>query len=350
MAVDPSSRAREASYPSAPGEWTFPVTTRTKGMFSCGSSATPAVIYTTPTVASDTILVGTYEGKVMALAPEARSRGLPYPQMRDGEWVYPREEDDAIGPVVGSPVVADGTVYVSSSDGRVYALDAQFGDERWVSDRLGEKLWAEPVVKDSTVYVTTFDGRIYSLSADTGEPSSWVFEAESAFISSPVLHDDIMFLGSAGRRLYAVRLGQQDALWTLEGGDWFWAEPLVYDGKLYASCLDGKLYALEAETGRPLWSKPFDAGERIATSPVLVDGSLVLATQRGNVYLVDAQEGRGKWLGGTEGDDSRTLGGEVLASLCAHGQTAYVLAQNNHLYAVDVARAALSWELPLELE
>jgi outer membrane protein assembly factor BamB len=35
------------------------------------------------------------------------------------------------GPVQSTPVVANGTVYVGSGDGHLYALDARAGAERW---------------------------------------------------------------------------------------------------------------------------------------------------------------------------------------------------------------------------
>lgn len=337
-------------YPSAEGEWAYQVTTATSSILSCGESSSPSVIYTPPAVHGDTVILGTYDGKVMAFADEARARGLPFPQIRTGEWVYPREEDESIGPVVGSPVISDGTVYVSSSDGRVYALDARFGDEIWVSGKLSEKLWAAPVISGGHLYVTTFDGRIHALRTESGELSSETFEAESGFVSSPALHDGILLAGSAGRQLYAVMLSEQEAIWKLEGGDWFWAKPLVNQGRVYASCLDGNLYAVDAETGESLWSEPFDAGERLATSPVLVNDSLVIATEPGDVFIVDAQTGQGKLVTSRKEDRDHTVGGKVLASLGAAGDEAYILTQEDRLYAVDVRQEIISWELSLELE
>ena len=36
---------------------------------------------------------------------------MDFPQVKNGEWTYPRTED-VIKPIVGSPVVAGDTVYV----------------------------------------------------------------------------------------------------------------------------------------------------------------------------------------------------------------------------------------------
>ncbi len=35
------------------------------------------------------------------------------------------------GPIVASPVVADGTVYIASLDARLYAVDEESGKEQW---------------------------------------------------------------------------------------------------------------------------------------------------------------------------------------------------------------------------
>ena len=45
-----------------------------------------------------------------------------------GEQIWAFQTDDS---VVSSPTVVDGTVFVGSDDGNVYALDAGEGSERW---------------------------------------------------------------------------------------------------------------------------------------------------------------------------------------------------------------------------
>ncbi|GAI18677.1 unnamed protein product, partial [marine sediment metagenome] len=99
-----------------------------------------------------------------------------------------------IGPIVGSPVAVNDTIYVCSSDGKVYALDITYGDEKWKSDPLDDKLWTTPVAKGEAIYVSTFDGYIYALSAKDGSLLPWVFEAETGFVSSPVLYEDTVFV------------------------------------------------------------------------------------------------------------------------------------------------------------
>ena len=61
-----------------------------------------------------------------------------------------------------SPVVAGGRVYVGSSDGRLYVLDAQSGKKLWEFDA-GAALTASPAIAAGRVVIGSQDGRVYVL-------------------------------------------------------------------------------------------------------------------------------------------------------------------------------------------
>jgi len=80
--------------------------------------------------------------------------------------------------VESTPIVVDGTMYVTSAWSIVYALDAKTGAEKWVYDpavdrAVGAKACCDVVnrgvaVYDGKVYVGVIDGRLEALSAETG--------------------------------------------------------------------------------------------------------------------------------------------------------------------------------------
>ena len=343
MAVDPAARKEDLTFPSSPDEWSFAYTVPSKSI-SCSSSSVPVTIYGTPAVIDGLVCIGIYEGKVFMISPEARIRNLDFPQARTGEWVYPKA-DDVIERIVGSPVVADGTIYICCSDGRVYALDATYGDEKWKSELLGDKLWVTPVLKEQTLYVSAFDGHIYALSAEDGSLLPWEFESEIGFVSSPVLYDDTIFVGSFDRNLYAIKIGDDNPLWTFPGGDWFWGTPVVKDGIVYAGCLDGNVYALDSKTGNVLWefdTKNYIEDDRVVSSPVLVDDLLVVACDSGEVYEINIADGILEY--------TVSIGHPIRSSLCVQDDIVYIRSQDNYLYAVDVDKGKIDWEFPLTIE
>ncbi len=81
--------------------------------------------------------------------------------------------------VESTPIVVDGTMYVTSAWSVVYALDAKTGEEKWVYDpqadrAVGVKACCDVVnrgvaVYDGKVYVGVIDGRLEALNAETGE-------------------------------------------------------------------------------------------------------------------------------------------------------------------------------------
>ncbi len=335
--------------------WFFAMVTTFAGGLSCGPTSTPTAIYATPIVDGGLVYVGTYSGQVLALSTLARSQNLTFPQQRYGEWEWDCPLAGAkSNAIVGDLLVSGDTIYVSSSNGRVYSLDKEFGDSNWESEILDEKhskLWTSPVIHGDTLYVSTFDGHIRALSAETGELLDWSFQSEAGFVSSPVIYLDTVFLGSFDRYLYATAIGGNASRWRFPqekpAGNWFWASPVVNEGIVYAGCLDGKLYAIEAETGEMSWE--FDAASPIVTSPVLMGNLLIVVGSSGTLYVFD--------LSTDFGDEAVPLraipiGAAVESSFWAQDGLVYIRAEDNSIYIVDIERGQIveGWPLSLATE
>ncbi len=346
VAVNPDSRVAGQEFPSSDREWSYSPILPSKG-FSCSSSPAPVSIYGTPVVTDGLICVGIYNGKVLMMSPSARDGDSAFPQLKEGEWSYPRT-DDVIEPIVGRPVVIGNVVYTCCSDGRVYALDRNYGDEVWKSEPLDDKLWISPLIKEGTLYISTFDGYIYALSADDGDLLPWSFKAEAGFVSSAALYQDIIYVGSFDRNLYAVRIGDDAPLWKFSAGNWFWSTPLIENGVVYAGCLDGKVYALNAVTGDKLWE--FEARDSVVSSPILADDLVIIASESGNIYLINKLTGAGERIKNFEepgNENITTTGALIRSSLCSDGGTLYVHTQNDVVYAIDIESGKLSWKFSL---
>jgi len=93
----------------------------------------------------------------------------------EGEEIWSFETG---GEVVSSPTVVDGTVYVGSSDGNLYSIDAGTGDEVWSFETDGTV--SSPIVVDGTLYVGS--DALYALDIESGE-EVWRFETKLARVS-----------------------------------------------------------------------------------------------------------------------------------------------------------------------
>src|SRR5437764_15088157 len=90
---------------------------------------------------------------------------------------------------------------VGSHDHRLYALDAQTGDEYW-SYATGGRIDSSPAVAEGVIYVGSHDHMVYALSAQTGE-KLWSYTTGGRINSSPTVADRIVYVGSNDHNLYA---------------------------------------------------------------------------------------------------------------------------------------------------
>ena len=102
-----------------------------------------------------------------------------------------------------SPAIADGVVYVGSEDGRLYALDARTGQEKW-SFQTFQSVVSSPAVAGGMIYIGSFDGRLYALDARTGQ-EKWSFKTGSQVLSSPAVAGGVVYFVDTEGYLYAVR-------------------------------------------------------------------------------------------------------------------------------------------------
>lgn len=189
-------------------------------------------------------LVGTLPG-----APEARSTAPARPQgpapdpARTNLW--PRKVG---GPIEGDPAVADGVVYIGSSDSKVYALDAATGAERW-SYQTANIVRSSPAVADGVVYVGSKDFTVYALDATTGE-KRWATKTGGVIESDPAVAGGVVYVGSNDSTVYALDAATGAGRWSYETGDEVDSGPTVTGGVVYVGGNDFTMYALDAATGR----------------------------------------------------------------------------------------------------
>ena len=341
LAIDPAARSSGLAFPGSEKEWIsdeVKVEAAAGGMcgpmFTCGRTSTGAVIYSSPVVSEEYVYIATYsgnDGQLYALYLEDRVAGeigQRYPVQGEG-----------IGKVVGNIVIDGDTIYIASSNGNVYAIDAEYVVRRWETKVSDERIWTSPAISDGIVYVGSYDGKLHALDADDGS-ILWEKELSSPMASSPVCHDNILLFGAFDRYLYALDKTTGDILWRFKGDNWFWPAPVVQDNTVYAGCLDNKVYAVDVTTGNEVWR--FDAGDKIVSRPVITDNQLVVVSESGELYSLEM--GNGSLL------KQVTIDATVMAPLYADGDNVYVHARNDTVYAIDLQEARITWELNAKIE
>jgi outer membrane protein assembly factor BamB len=328
------------------------------------------------------------------------------PQQLTGiQWAF-----DTGGPIMASPTISDGVVYIASLSGHLFAIDQQTGAEKWkFTSQM--PIASTPTIAGETLYFVSSAGSLAALDTATGQPK-WVFvtdyerkfearglhgyppatqtipDAWDVFTSSPAVVDGMVYFGAGDGNVYAVDAQSGILQWKFETGDVVHASPAMADGVVYIGSWDGNFYAIDAQTGLQKWK--YEAGRDLAyhnqvgfqSSAAVVDGMVYVGCRDAHVYAFDAATGRKQWdyptskswVNGTPAvrdgvvyvgtsDTARFLALDaktgqlrwlfdakayIFSSAALAGELAYVGSHNGKLYAVNTRDGTLAWEFQTE--
>ena len=86
------------------------------------------------------------------------------------------------GGVYSPAIGSDGTVYIGSTDKKLYAINGKNGAKLWESET-GDYVWSSPAIgSDGTVYVGSWDNMLYAIKTDSKglAKSPWPMRGQNA--------------------------------------------------------------------------------------------------------------------------------------------------------------------------
>lgn len=231
----------------------------------------------------DLLFVGDDDGALWALDPSTGKE----------RWIY-----RAHGPIQSAPVYADGLIIFSSSENRVYGVDAMRGTWKWQYDReipdgFTIRGQSGPLVAKGKVYVGFADGHLACLETRTGDVV-WVrpLGGEGKHYvdvdSTPTLVDNVLYVSSVSGGVYALEPKDGSVRWRYEVDGA--GSVSVRDGLAYFAAGKGGVYCLDLN-GRLVWHQVLpNAGE--LSSPLTLPGWVVVSAADSGAYVADAQTGK----------------------------------------------------------
>jgi outer membrane protein assembly factor BamB len=169
--------------------------------------------------------------------------------IRCPDWSTGLDSAPATSPVIGP---GESTVYVASTAGSLYALDAATGAVQWTAP-LGAAPSADPALADGTLYVPLADGDLAALPADgcgaATCPVAWRADVGGA-AAQPAVAGGVVLVGTrtGTPQLAAVDAGgcgatRCDPLWTHATGAAVSGAPAVTGGRVYVGLADRRVVA-----------------------------------------------------------------------------------------------------------
>jgi len=272
------------------------------------------------------------------------------------------------GRVIASPAVVDGVVYVGSTDGNFYAIDAGSGTVKW---KFTTKAWevSSAAVDSGVVYFLSYDGNFYALDAASAQVK-WKFKTDGErhysathlhylqpvsekmpdpwdfYLSSPAVSNGAVYFGSSDGDVYALDVYSGALKWKFKTGDVVHSSPAIADGTLYIGSWDTYLYAIDAASGKEKWR--FKTGDDpdahnhvgIQSSPAVVDGVVYFGSRDSYAYAVDVGTGKQLWKFSTDGS-------WVNNSMVVHDGKAYFgTSIPGIMHAIDAKTGKVVFDLP----
>jgi serine/threonine-protein kinase len=225
------------------------------------------------------------------------------------------------GMLRSSAALVDGVLYVgagsnSAGEGRLYALDARTGEERWTSTVPVEPQSA-PAVVDGRIYVGTWEkgdkGAVVALDTATGTelwrfpilldvdsevgPFSDLQIYRRTVASSPAVTNGVVYAAIPGNFIVALDAASGEERWrkSIPPSN---SSPAVVDGVVYVGAHDRSILALDAATGEERWRRSLP---QIPNTPVVADGTVYINCGNrsdgsgGWVFALDAVTGEERW-------------------------------------------------------
>ena len=282
------------------------------------------------TVAGGTVFALSITGALMALDEETgTARWWHRPVHASERWC------------LGSPVVADGRVYIGSARG-VWAYEADDGAPIWhtaLAPSDWTASWSGVAVVDGTVAIGAANDDLHLAALDslTGEVRWKHAGRDIAGVSAaPVIVDDLVL---------SARIPGWLAAYALDDGTLRWESPLdeawpvaltAHDGTAFVRTPDGTITAHAVETGDRRWTCALGPGPRSARpysrtvggsrAPLAVAGDHLWTSTFDELVGIDLMDGEVV---------SRTLAGSELATVVAEGDGAVAISVDAEVVRPD---------------
>lgn len=251
-----------------------------------GRGAEGKTIFSSPALHNGLVYFGAYDGNFYALDAGTGKK----------KWIY--MDADWIG---SSPCVAPdvGLVYVGleyglwRKRGGIVALDALTGKKKWEYIDMPSLTHGSPAYsgKYNAVAIGSNNGVLYLFRASDGEMIGQ-FQTQGDIKYSPTFDEErgLIIFGSFDGNIYILNALDGTLVLAYQTGAGIYAQPLVWNGRVYVSSLDKSVYCIDLDSLALAWT--FQATGRLFASPAICSGMLYVGSTDGRLYEIDPATGR----------------------------------------------------------
>ncbi len=239
-----------------------------------------------PGAASDTVVVGTEKGEVLAFDDGGKPK-----------WTVTVSTE-----VVAPPKVADEVVIVFAGDGSIHALDAATGAKKWVHQRVAPALtvrnFAGGVIARGALFTGTAGGRLLAIDVKTGivgwdatvasPKGSTELERIADVTGLPLVSEQHACAAAYQGRIACFDVTRGTLNWSRDVSS---LSGIAGDARnIYITDDRGAVHALDRTTGATVWKQDLLAPRKIG-GPQLVSDLVGVVDPQGFLHLLSPENG-----------------------------------------------------------
>lgn len=250
---------------------------------------TAGAIYSTAALQNDRVVVGSADGAIHCV------------HLRTGNSIWKIQTPAS---VLGSALIQGDTVFIGGSAGAIYALRLSDGSRIWTYQGLDGPVVSTPVIADGKLILGAWDRHLYALDTRTGQ-LRWKWNNGSPVRNYspasciPVIRDRIVFIVAPDRFLTAIDLSSGQTLWRTKEGGLRESIGISEDAQvIYGKSMQDSIVAFPATSAlsKALWKMHVGFGyEHVPSMLIEKEGTLFFGTRVGVVYAIDPKTQQIRW-------------------------------------------------------
>lgn len=294
---------------------------------------------------TESIPIGMHTASVR-ITPESKSphyAEIIFEVERDSKEPTRRWATNLDNSIVSSPVLSGNTLYVSSTDTKLYALNTENGKKRTLLTSRGA-FYASPLLYEKTLYIGSLDHTFYAVNADNGN-ARWQFKTDAPIYATAAHAQGIVCFGGNGK-IYGVNAENGKQVWVQNVDGFFFSQAATDGEAFYLGGTSSRITALDAKTGTIRWQTPSsnvtDYDDVHLLTPIVFGGKVYSNAYKDRFEAYDARTGQRLW-------GIRLPTRESVPAVS--GSTLYLVGNNSdgvRLYAVNGSDGTIRWQVPLK--
>lgn len=234
-------------------------------------------------------------------------------------------------PVYSSPAIYKDYIYLASSEGLLYSIDMEKGDEQWSFD-LESNTNSSPIVHKNILYIGTEDG-LKAININNHE-INWEYDTSDAVVSTPFYYKDVVYFGCDDGHLYGLNSTNGKVVLNKKLDGELKTSPIVHDNDIFIGSTNGKLYSVGTDKNKN-WE--FTTGDEILSSPAYVNNTVMFGSSDGSLYCLNSSSG--------ELIFKQDLNNKVISSptIDEYDNNVYVGSDEGNLTCLDIRDGTIKW-------